>query len=473
MFWQSRPGNADTNIFVLDNAGQWTYREIFEIADNLFSSLDRGVMAIICEKNSSTIIGYVGALRAGLVPLLLDSTSDRASLLDLIERYQVEYVWAGNHITPDGYDEVKCLEPQIPATQTFWKRHSTSDKQGINPELAALIPTSGSTGDPKSVRLSQQNLASVTACIADYLKLDTTRRAISLLPLQYSYGLSVLNTMMEARGSYVITNLSPVQRDFWDLVITKKITDFSAVPFVFDTIKRMRFSQEILDQLECVTQAGGHLSPAVTKHFRTLFAPHKISYFTMYGATEASPRIAYLHPDDAEARHGSVGKPIAIGSVTLEVMDAGASEGELVYRGPNVCLGYAITRDDLAKGDEFAGVLHTGDVARLDDEGFIYITGRLKRFVKIHGVSVNLEHVESVIRDGGFDCHLSGRENRISVVSQHDYGEQILHFAKKRFTFHPSVWRSVVVGQIPRTSSDKVDYASLDAMTDGDIHASG
>ena len=118
-------------------------------------------------------------------------------------------------------------------------------------------------------------------------------------------------------------------------------------------------------------------------------------------------------------------------------------------------------------------MLHTGDVARLDDDGFIYITGRLKRFVKIHGVSVNLEHVESVIRDGGFDCYLSGRENRISVVSQHDYGEQILHFAKKRFTFHPSVWRYSVVDQIPRTSSDKVDYASLDAMTDGDIHASG
>ena len=86
-------------------------------------------------------------------------------------------------------------------------------------------------------------------------------------------------------------------------------------------------------------------------------------------------------------------------------------KANLSIRGPNVCLGYAMTRDDLARGDDFAGVLRTGDVARLDDDGFIYITGRLKRFVKIHGVSVNLEHVENVIRDGGFDCHLSGREN--------------------------------------------------------------
>ena len=353
----------------------------------------------------------------------------------------------------------------------MWKRRSSSGAGAISPDLVALIPTSGSTGDPKAVRLNQQNLTSVTSCIADYLSLDETRRAVSLLPLQYSYGLSVLNAIMEARGSYVITDLSPVQRDFWDLVLVRGVTDFSAVPFVFDTIKRMRFSQDILDQLVCVTQAGGHLSPAVTKHFRTLFAPHDISYFTMYGATEASPRIAYLHPDDAEAKHGSVGKPISIGTVTLEGATADASEGELVYQGPNVCLGYATAREDLAKGDDFAGILRTGDMARIDDDGFIYITGRLKRFVKIHGVSVNLEHVENVIRDGGFDCHLSGREDIISVVSQQDYGEQILHFAKKRFTFHPSVWRSVVVDQIPRTSSDKVDYASLDGMIGVKTHA--
>ena len=468
MFWHSRSGNADNNIFLLDDAGQLTYRDFFETADSLFLTLSRGVVAIICNKDRETVIGYVGALRSGLVPLLLDSTAEEASLLNLIDRYATEYLWARQGITPDGYEELRRFNNQI-----LWKRHLPSNVGEISPTLFALIPTSGSTGDPKAVRLSQQNLTSVTSCIAEYLRLDETRRAISLLPLQYSYGMSVLNSIMEARGSYVITDLSPVQRDFWDLILVQGVTDFSAVPFVFETIKRMRFSPDILHQLVCVTQAGGHLSPAVTKHFRTLFAPHDISYFTMYGATEASPRIAYLHPNDAEAKHGSVGKPIAIGTVTLDKEDPETSEGELVYSGPNVCLGYATSREDLARGDDFGGSLRTGDMAHIDSDGFIFITGRLKRFVKIHGVSVNLEHVENVIREGGFDCHLSVSDNIISVVTQQNYGDEILNFVKKKFTFHSSVWRSVVVDQIPRTSSDKIDYASLEEMLGGNTHAPG
>ena len=153
MFWQSRPGNADNNIFLLDDASQITYRKFFEIADNLFSSLSRGVVAIICDKDRETVIGYVGALRAGLVPMLLDSTAEEASLLHLIDRYEAEYLWARQGITPDGYEEISRFDNQI-----LWKRRLPSGAGTISLDLAALIPTSGSTGDPKSVRLSQQNL---------------------------------------------------------------------------------------------------------------------------------------------------------------------------------------------------------------------------------------------------------------------------------------------------------------------------
>lgn len=459
MFWQSRSCIEDKHIFIIDDQGELTYGDLFAISDDMFAGTARGAIAIICEKNRETVMGYVGALRAGHVPLLLDATVTVASLHKVIARYEADYVLATQELVPASYFVIKEAGSYVLA-----QRQTARTSFDLHPDLAALIPTSGSTGDPKAVRLSYENLASVTSCIAEYLGLNHRRRAISLLPLQYSYGLSVLNSIMRARGSFVVTDLSPVTRDFWDLIVAKGVTDLSAVPFIFETIKRMRFSKDVMDTLICVTQAGGRLDPKTTRYYLELFSAHGIEYFTMYGATEASPRISYLHPGDAGERHGSVGKPISIGSVLLADTDPTGTEGELLYSGPNVCMGYASTRADLTKGDEFGGTLRTGDIAQIDDDGFIYITGRLKRFVKIHGMSVNLAYLESQFHEADFDLHLVGRENRLFIVSPHDYGERVLHFAKERFTFHPSVWRAVVIDQIPLTSAAKVDYAALDAQ---------
>ena len=153
MFWQSRPGNADTNIFVLDNTGQRTYREIFELADNLFSSLSRGVAAIICDKDWETVIGYVGRFAPALSPCFLDSTAEEASLLHLIDRYEANICGLVRASHPTAMKKSAALTIKYYGS-------------GVRPQARAqlawtlrLIPTSGSTGDPKSVRLSQQNLS--------------------------------------------------------------------------------------------------------------------------------------------------------------------------------------------------------------------------------------------------------------------------------------------------------------------------
>ena len=456
MFWHSRRGDADQPIFLVDDVGSLTYQEFFRAADSLFLHLPRSVVAIVCGKNRETILGYVGALRAGLVPLLIDGTAKARIMQSLAETYSADFIFSPANLAIDGYQPIESF-----GEYNLQAKKRTPNLDRLNPDLAVLIPTSGSTGDPKSVRLSQINIDSATASIGRYLGLDNRRRAISLLPLQYSYGLSVLNSIMQARGSFVVTDLSPITRKFWDIVVEKGVTDISAVPFIFESIKRMRFSVDILTTLKCVTQAGGRLAPATTLHFLKTFAHHNIDYFTMYGSTEASPRISFLHPADAEAKNGSVGKPLDIGSVSLIDQDQGTSVGELVYSGPNVCLGYASNRSDLAKGDEFQGSFPTGDLARIDEDGFIYITGRLKRLVKIHGVSVNLVHIESTLREANFDLYISGGENRISLISTLDIGDQVLQFVADRFSFHQSVWRFLKVDRIPRTSSDKIDYASL------------
>ena len=144
------------------------------------------------------------------------------------------------------------------------------------------------------------------------------------------------------------------------------------------------------------------MPPSLSLHFHKIFTENNISYFTMYGQTEASPRIAYLKPSDAVQKNGSVGKVIDIGAVDLDTSKGLEGEGELIYSGPNVCLGYAEERSDLAKGDEFLGVLKTGDLAKIDRDGFIFITGREKRSVKVNGTTVSLDFVEATLQEQSF-----------------------------------------------------------------------
>jgi acyl-CoA synthetase (AMP-forming)/AMP-acid ligase II len=158
---------------------------------------------------------------------------------------------------------------------------------------------------------------------------------------------------------------------------------------------------------------------------------------------------------------GSVGIPIPGGTVAIVEGVSGSGEGELIYEGPNVSMGYAQTVADLAAGDCFGGRLHTGDQARIDADGFITIVGRKKRFIKLHGVSVNLDHAESVLRESGVDCRLVGSENCLVVCTADTDLEPARAAVAANFDFHPSVIRIQRCETLPSTLSEKPDYAAL------------
>ena len=457
MFWLSRSDLGDDLPFLMTDTEVLSYRQVFHCADNLFKNYERGVVAILCERNIETVIGYLGTLRHNQVPFLLDASLDIDAIAQLLVSYHAEFVFCpSSHILP-GYEDVGGW-----GSYRLIKRVEENTTDAIHPELALLIPTSGTTGDPKSVRLSQKNIQSCTESIVRYLALDSSRRAISLLPLQYSYGLSVLNSIIEARGTYCISLHSPVSREFWNEVVKYQVTDLSAVPFVFESIQRMRFSDDILNTLKYVTQAGGRMDVDLTTYFFDMFSRSGVKFFTMYGQTEASPRISYLDPSFAEEKRGSVGKALDIGEVRLTNIDQASNEGELIYLGPNVCLGYAADRTDLSKSDDFRGVLKTGDLARIDDDGFIYVTGRIKRSIKVHGISVNLDFVETYIQQHGFTVRVIGQDNRIVVLVVGKAENEMLHLIKGNFPFHNSVWKVVSIENIPLTSSGKTDYKALE-----------
>lgn len=171
----------------------------------------------------------------------------------------------------------------------------------LHPDLALLLSTSGSTGSPKLVRLSRDNVASNAAAIADYLRLGRSDRAITSLPLHYCYGLSVLHSHLVAGGSVVLTGLSVVDECFWDLFAGAGATSFAGVPHTFDLLAASRFEERELPNLRHVTQAGGRLAPEDVRRWAGVGRERGWDLVVMYGQTEATARMAYLPPQDRKS----------------------------------------------------------------------------------------------------------------------------------------------------------------------------
>lgn len=451
MFWADRDPASDARTFLATEDRALSYVQIFDAADAFFNETRGGVVAVLCDKTPETVIAYIGALRAGCVPLLLDANAPLAAVSRTLEAYQPAYLFA-----PLNHDLMQADPLKVIGAHGLFERADAASVELFD-DLALLLPTSGSTGDPKCVRIAARHIQCCTDAVCDYLNMDQDRTAISLLPLHYSYGLSVLHNVMNVRGKLAVTDLSVLDRGFWGFMQTHAVTDLSGVPFIFDVLRRMRFPEGVSQNLLCVTQAGGRLDPRITKHFLDRLTETGISYFTMYGQTEASPRISYVPPSKGFEKLGSVGVPISCGAVDID----SESEGELVYRGKNVALGYAQSWKDLALGDEFRGVLRTGDLAQIDEDGYITITGRLKRFVKLSGISVNLDHVESVLQSTGVNCLVAGQENRVIVCYRNTAREVVDTAVSDNFGFHPSTVSLHEVTEFPLTGAGKPDYASL------------
>jgi acyl-CoA synthetase (AMP-forming)/AMP-acid ligase II len=454
MFWHDRPGDTDTT-FLVDEARSYSYRDVFGLGDALFEGAPRSVAVLLCDRSVATVGAYFGALRRGVVPLLLDGRTKGPALVRTIGAYAPRWVLADATAAPPGYAPARQI-----GTKALFERIEPDDHP-LHGKLALLIPTSGSTGDPKCVRLTGANIEACTRSVAAYLDMVPDRVTVSLLPFHYSYGLSVLHNTAFVRGRMVLTEQSVLERSLWQRIEDHGVTDIAGVPFTFETLRRIRLSDKILANLVCVTQAGGALAPQLTRHFWQYFTSHGVRYFTMYGQTEASPRISYVPPECALDKLGSVGIAIPGGKVSLAEDVAGSGEGELIYEGPNVSMGYAQTAADLAEGDCFGGRLYTGDQARIDEDGFVTIVGRRKRFIKLHGISVNLDHAESVLRDAGLDCRLVGKENGLVVCIANGDGESVRAALDQNFDFHPSVVRIERCESLPFTVSGKPDYATL------------
>jgi acyl-CoA synthetase (AMP-forming)/AMP-acid ligase II len=403
----------------------------------------RRLVLIAAENSLDALVTYLGALHAGHVPLL--APGDRLQHLDgLIDAYDPDVV-AGRG--DSGW--------QVTARRAL-------PGHDLHPELALLLTTSGSTGSPKLVRLSHDNLDSNAAAIAESLGVRRTDRAITSLPLHYCYGLSVVHSHLSAGAAVVLTDLSVVDPCFWTLFDEVGATTLAGVPHSFDLLDRSGFAEQAHPSLRVVTQAGGRLAPDTVQRYAALGRERGWDLFVMYGQTEATARMAVLPPDLLEARPETVGRPVPGGSFRLDPLsEIDCGLGELVYSGPNVMLGYAESVLDLSRGRE-VHELRTGDLARLGPDGLVEIVGRRSRFAKVVGLRIDLDQVERDLLASGHQTHCVDLGDAIGVlVAAPGSGTEVTQTVTRRHGI-PAAGVVVLDGlEAPRLATGKPDYPGM------------
>ena len=386
---------AHQGVAVLDaNSGEiFSYQDLNQKVNSYQEILLKksGVYGVKCENSFLNIAFYIACLKTNTPLFLLpENITDEA---------------------------VFTLSNQFKLTGVFGRKHGEAlqlfDSEQINfishSDTAILLSTSGSQFNPRFVRISMQNLSINSFDIISSLRNWENQRAISTLPWHYSYGLSIINTHL-LTGNSVILNQQPiVSEKFWANIGKYQATNFGGVPSQYEAIYRLQDKFVNADSIEYITQAGGKLGLEARSEIHKLASKLKRDFYIMYGQTEATARISILFPEQFKNNAESVGRCIGKGIMT-EV------SGELVFTGGNVCLGYATEAEHLFQKDCNSGYLYTGDRGSVDSDGFIYITGRVGRDVKVSGRRISLDTIESQLEKAGICGYALDLDGKIGIV---------------------------------------------------------
>lgn len=467
MSYYDKFGDFGEKTAAIDARGeQVSYAELAAFAKEVGKRVPaRSLVFSFCRNEIGSMAGYLAFLNNRIVPLMLDAKINEVLLTNLMDIYQPQYVWMPEDMAADYASMEKVYE----AYGYQLLRTGFATVYPLNDELALLLTTSGSTGSPKLVRQSYTNIESNAEAIAKYLEITEEERPVSTLPMNYTYGLSIVNSHVLKGATILLTEHPIVSKAFWDFMKQEKATSFGGVPYTYEMLKRVKFFKMDLPDLKTFTQAGGKLSPELHKEFAEYAMEHGKYFVVMYGQTEATARMAYLPYEMALKKYGSMGVAIPGGKFSLIDVDGNAIEepevvGELVYEGDNVTLGYAECGQDLIKGDERQGRLETGDMAKRDADGYYFIVGRKKRFLKLFGNRINLDEIDRMVKSAfeNVDCASTGTDEMMNVyITDAAYVTQVEELIAERTHINNRAFTVKVIDQIPRNEAGKTLYKDL------------
>jgi len=451
---------------ITENGQRITYSEFNSCCIDLTNNIpSRCLVFNLCRNEIGSLVGYVGFLNAKIVPLMLKADLDDELLGHCLETYKPDYIYVPVDLKTR-FSNYKCVYEKL---DYLLLKTPFNHEYKLFDDLALLLTTSGSTGSPKLVRQSYRNIGANTKSIVEYLKLDATERPITTLPMNYTYGISILNTHLWVGASIILTDKGLMQKEFWQQFKEFEATSFGGVPYTYEMLARLRFFMMKLPSLRYMTQAGGKLSPELHEKFAEWALKNGKKFIVMYGQTEATARMSYLPAEKSLEKYGSMGIAIPGGKLSLidvngQIITEPETVGELVYEGDNVTLGYAQCGEDLSLGDERYGKLITGDMAKFDNDGFFYIVGRKKRFLKIYGNRVNLDETERLIKAqfAEIECACAGVDDNMKIfITNSLYKDKIVNFVSEKTGLNKAAFSVKIIDDIPKNEAGKTLYKEL------------
>jgi len=453
-FWRNLRSRGNAAAIVdADRQSVLTYAELADDVERTEAALrvDRKALILLFAAiDAASIVFYLAALEGGHAIFLSPLSISHPGAVALIERYRPDFVLVRAGAQLENYQEEESLNGY-----RVYSRLRICDPPP-HPVLALLLSTSGSTGNPKAVRLSTNALCSGARQVARALAIHSTDRALQCLPFSYVYGLTVLNSALYAGAAVVLVSGTPAEQSYWTRANRADVTTIAAVSLTFEIMRSLNVDGRSLPKLSRLTHSGDALNADL---FRWVHAHFNASLYLMYGQTEAGGRMTVLPPHYLPEARGSVGRAIPGSRISLD------ANGEIVFCGPGVMLGYAEQREDLELGDVLNGVLRTGDIGKLDSRDLLHITGRVSRHCKITGKRISLDEVEAFLGATIPAAAVAAGSEVIVFIEERNLDTHRTRMTlASHFQVPPQNFRLVSISRLPRGDRGKVAYEALRSM---------
>jgi long-chain acyl-CoA synthetase len=465
-FYNNLKNFKNNTALVINGKEKITYEDLIFEAEKFVSNIaeERSLIFILIDNDLESIVALIGSELNNSVIMLINPNINISALNKLINLYKPDYIFLSKEKNMETNDFELIFSYGVYELLKSIKFFSKK----INKKLLFLQTTSGSTGSPKNVKLSYENLKSNTDSIINDLKISKNDIAITTLPPSYVYGLSIINTHLKVGAKIVLNKFSVLEKKFWNMLVFNKVNNFGAVPYIYEILIKIGLKEEFFKNLKYTTVAGGHLDNNLKLSLLKFYEKVGVKLITMYGAAEATSRMSILSPKYSQKKIGSIGVPISNGKIYIEdenkkIITKPYQRGELIFEGKNVFMGYANSFYDLYKQEENNYILKTGDIGYFDKDHFFYIVGKKNRYIKIIGNRISLDELQKIIYEFGYKnvCCQNLKDTLDIFINVENVEDKIQSYVAKYLSLNKSLIKINYLKSFPMTKNNKIDYNNI------------